>query len=418
MIKDIKDYLPGICYYYITSEPFRKTFKATGFSIKDFPSDENTELISLFENQKDEETMKQIFSSLANLQSNEVLSEIPFDQNELNLLIRDMLFNYRARDLGMRMQENPSLLFQVYPQLVKLKQIEDDYFLLSSCIDSELELFSNEIKEGKTVLNLNGFPLLSQMIGGFNPARVTMLLAQTGFGKTNFCLNLAAAAIKQMPVLFVNMEMSKSDIVRRLIVSLTDTSWNEVRSGSLPNVSTLTNYLCDTHDFYLTPGRDKSLDEIKNMARAISLKSKLGIIFVDYDQKLRLNPTRNSPEWLELQKAFIELEDLAKELECHVVIASQSGDEDGSVSGSKRSKYPCSNVLFFHEDKEIGPVIEPKKLRFGNYKKILTLNYEKEKSKITEKELIDAKPKQEQSKPTRASKAVFNEPKKEYFWQK
>ena len=95
--------------------------------------------------------------------------------------------------------------------------------LISSAIESA--------KLGVSIVSIPGFKVLSEAIGGFNPGRVALLVADTGFGKTNLSLNLARAATKVGPVLFINMEMTAQDLGDKIMLGATETSFSDYKSG-------------------------------------------------------------------------------------------------------------------------------------------------------------------------------------------
>src|SRR5690606_19276056 len=85
------------------------------------------------------------------------------------------------------------------------------------------ELDQVMLEEGKKVQTsqsrklIPGWEKLSRLIGGFNPGRVSVLIAESGVGKTMCALNLSLCASKSEPTLFINMEMTKNDIVARFV---------------------------------------------------------------------------------------------------------------------------------------------------------------------------------------------------------
>lgn len=406
MEKDIRDYLPGLSYHYVSDQKFRNTATAAGFRPDDLPdsSGESCDFkkcLVEFDRLTTKKEKAWIYESIYKLADHETIDQIPLSEDEFGKWYRNLLFNYKTRVGALELATHPSKIFTLYSEVVKLKNDSDEVVLLSKIFDEEFNKFVADINSDQTVIDIPSWPLLSKMIGGFNPGRLTMLLANTGYGKTNFMVNLSLSAAQRFPVMFINMEMLITDIFRRIVVSQSGKSWDDIRNKEVPEYKAVSDKLMNTNELYITSGKDQSIDDIKDLARIYNAKTKLGLICVDYDQKLKLGFNSKSPEWLELQKAFIELESLAKELKTHVIIASQSSDDDGKVSGSHRSKFPCSAVLYFHEDEVDGPVIEPKKNRFGNYKQRLKVNYIKERSLIEEVELVDSKKKNQEIRVTK-----------------
>lgn len=211
---------------------------------------------------------------------------------------------------------------------------------------------------------VSGYPLLSRLIGGFNESRITMCVAGTGVGKTTFMLNLALEAIKDFPVLFINMEMSLKDILQRIAAIKGEVSQNQLdhltQQGLEARIKA-NNFLINNNAFFMTDGSALSPQQIAN---EIFLRRKDGVKFViiDYDQKIKADDSFDQ-EWKVILKTIETLEEVAKECKVHIIVLAQ-GDENNEPRASKRSKQPCSAVLgFFQEGSKY--YIESIKNRFG-----------------------------------------------------
>lgn len=242
------------------------------------------------------------------------------------------------------------------------------------------------VRSGIAITAIPDFPLLSEAIGGFNPGRIILIMAATGYGKTNLGVNLALRASLTMRVGFANMEMTYSDIAKRMIVIGTQSTYQDFARAEISDeaVAELSSKIAGR--FVLTDGRSLSLPALEAWAR---LQSKLGIkiLFVDYDQKLELAIDRNIPEWKSVQRAVIRLEDLAKELGFCVILFAQVNRE-GEVSASHRATFSAHTVLSFEDHPDHGPVIWAKKNRHGVTGAAVQVEYDSRSSVITESKLI------------------------------
>ncbi len=200
-------------------------------------------------------------------------------------------------------------------------------------------------------------------------------------------MNLAMASQKTMNTWYFNMEMSLEDIFERMLAIFYERAFSDLRTYGDVEIGRMIQAFENNFKFRITSGRDKTLKEIQNMSRLQAATEKPGIIFIDYDQKILLDTNHQTPEWKALQLAMISLEDLAKELNCFVVVLAQANTE-GEISGSNRSRFSASSVWSFEEDEDLGPIIRFNKNRFGERGKVLQVKYERHCAKVSEKELV------------------------------
>lgn len=214
------------------------------------------------------------------------------------------------------------------------------------------------------IRRLQDWPILSSSIGGFNPGRVMLVVAGTGVGKTTLSINLILSAIKDLSVLFINMEMSFQDIFDRISLSgagLTSYQWRNPNQIISEKASDFISSIYNKNDFLITNGRALTLEQISNEIYRKKESHNIGMVFVDYDQKIRTKYA--GEEWQTVQKAIEELEEVAKATETCIIILAQ-GDDNNLPKASKRSMQSAATVLaFYQEGKDF--VLEAKKNRFG-----------------------------------------------------
>lgn len=326
---------------------------------------------------------------------------IPNDINKLRAAYDSYEFLQKAMLVGVEISERPENAFEIFSKLRTTKQSSEIYDM-ASISKEHFERLCESVTKGKLVKHIPEWDLLSNLIGGFNPGRLGMILAESGFGKSNFCLNLALSAQKEMKVVYFNMEMLIEDMMDRTHVIMTEVPWADLKNGAVPVYN---NYLVQGN-LMMTNGVDKSLDQIRLITKRLNQEKHVDFVVVDYDQKILLKTDSKTPEWMALRDAFISLEALAKEVGCYVLVAAQSSNEDGKVSGSLRSKFPCSTVMFFHDHEIHGPIISIKKNRFESTKQYLKVDYSPHKSTVKEKELIHEYPDKSVDSPKRTKRTI------------
>lgn len=248
---------------------------------------------------------------------------------------------------------------------------------------------NEDLKSGLSQLILPSWNELSKMIGGFNPGRISVLTAQTGFGKTTLALNLAIDAKTNWPVLYVNMEMIPKDIYARTIFATTGITYQEWKTKPFEyfaeRAKKIENYTKNAHQLRFTNGKDLNPIEIRALIHYHADVYGTKIVFIDYDQKLKSDVA--GEEWQLLNKAIVELEETAKETNTFILLLAQA-DDNGDPRASKRMKQSASSVIHFKkiEDSIKGEiyVLQAIKNRFGRTNQSIEVEYNPEQSYIKE----------------------------------
>lgn len=381
-----------IAYWLLWSEDFLHTFEAIGIDPADWPDELPRHTVEAYLEHRESNGHK--FAQWNLLIASDVLREQAiedFDISDLGLVrgsYFEALEKYRSNRLQVELARHPEKTQEI---IETFKHLECKNLEAKSFADW-LGEFSDEWQrtggESFKPRRLPGFYGISEMIGGFNPGRVTMILADTGFGKTNFGINLAISAASIMPTLYVNMEMIPHDFTRRVltarlaIASPTDLHAKlEIESGVAKNL-------------FVSPGTDLSIPEIRGLVKRYVATRKVQFLVIDYDQKLKLTIDRGQQEWQALHRALVAVESMAKALDLQICVLAQT-NEEGRISGSRRSLFPASAVLRFHNHDQFGPVIEAVKNRFGPRGAAYTVDYDARLCQVREGrplELLTKKP--------------------------
>ncbi len=176
----------------------------------------------------------------------------------------------------------------------------------------------------------SGFDGLDKQTYGFQKSDLIIVACRPSVGKTSFSLGVARNAAtkgKKLPVLFYSLEMSKEQIVTRLLAAEAKVDSTKIRSGELADQDwqKLTRAAGVLTDAPLFIDDTPSLSVLEMRAKARRLKSQcgdLGLIIVDY---LQIMGTPKGSE--NREKAISEisrsLKALAKELQVPVLALSQ-----------------------------------------------------------------------------------------------
>ncbi len=220
-----------------------------------------------------------------------------------------------------------------------------------------------------------GFTDLDFKTAGLQNSDLILIAARPGMGKTAMGLNIAqyAAVQRHVPVAIFNLEMSKDQLVNRMLCSevmvdsqrmrtgkLEDDDWNKVAQALAP-LSEAPIYIDDT------PGI--SVMDIRAKCRRLKLEKNLGLIVIDYLQLMQ-GRGRTENRQQEVSEISRSLKILAKELQIPVVTLSQLSrgpesrtDHRPMLSDLRESgaiEQDADIVMFLYRDDYYNPETEKK----------------------------------------------------------
>ena len=174
-----------------------------------------------------------------------------------------------------------------------------------------------------------GFTELDYKTAGFHGADLILIAARPAMGKSAFALNIAtnAAVRANVPVVIFSLEMSKEQMVNRILCSEAMVDSNKVRTGKLEeddwtklagSIGPLSEAEIFIDD---TPGI--SVTEIRAKCRKLKLEKNIGMVVIDYLQLVQGSNKRNGSREQEISEISRSLKILAKEIGVPVIALSQ-----------------------------------------------------------------------------------------------
>jgi replicative DNA helicase len=173
-----------------------------------------------------------------------------------------------------------------------------------------------------------GFIDLDNLISGMQKSNLIILAARPGTGKTAIMLNMGQniAVQQKKPIGIFSLEMSKEELVDRLLVAQADVDAWRLKTGKLTEddfakITDAMGQLADSPIFIDdTPGI--SLMEMRSKARRLQMEHNLSLIIVDYLQLV--DPGKHYESRVqEVSLVSQALKNLARELNIPVLAASQ-----------------------------------------------------------------------------------------------
>ena len=173
-----------------------------------------------------------------------------------------------------------------------------------------------------------GFRKFDEMTAGIQPSDLVVVAGRPSMGKTSFCLNVAqhAAIQEHIPVAIFSLEMSKEQLVQRLLCSVARVDSHKLRTGYLsdadwPRLTTGAGILSES-PIYVDDTPGISLLEMRAKARRLKAEQSLGLVIIDYLQLIS-GRGRIESRQQEISEISRSLKAMAKELNVPVVALSQ-----------------------------------------------------------------------------------------------
>jgi len=173
----------------------------------------------------------------------------------------------------------------------------------------------------------SGFADLDNCLAGMQDSNLIILAARPGMGKTAFSLNIAqyASVVAKVPVGYFSLEMSKEELVDRMLVSQADIDAWRLKTGKLtPNdfekLSEAMGVLAEA-PLYIDDTPGISVLEMRTKARRLKSEHNLGLLFVDYLQLVKGRNLENRVQ--EVAEISQGMKNLARELKIPVIAMSQ-----------------------------------------------------------------------------------------------
>jgi replicative DNA helicase len=172
-----------------------------------------------------------------------------------------------------------------------------------------------------------GFPDLDDALAGMQKSNLLILAARPGVGKTSLATNIAqyVAVNLKRPVGFFSLEMSKEELVDRLLVGQADIDAWKLKTGKLDesDFTKLSNAMGELAEapLYIDDTPALSVLEMRTKARRLQVENGLDFLVVDYLQLARSRNLENRVQ--EVSEISQGLKNLARELKIPVMVLSQ-----------------------------------------------------------------------------------------------
>lgn len=208
-------------------------------------------------------------------------------------------------------------------------RMSQDFKPISEVLTSVTAMIEEVYSKGSDITGLDtGFIDLNKKLGGFHKSDLILIAARPGMGKTAFALNLVAnAAIRsKASVAVFSLEMSKEQLVQRLLSSQSNVALNNISKGKIADDEwkKLTDAMTvlSSSDIFIDDTPGIKVSEIRSKCRKLKMEKGLDMIMIDYLQLMEADGRADNRQQ-EVSKISRSLKILAKEMNCPVIALSQ-----------------------------------------------------------------------------------------------
>ncbi len=187
----------------------------------------------------------------------------------------------------------------------------------------EMELME---QRGSDMIGLpTGFVDLDKLLAGLRAANLVVVAARPGMGKSSLALGVAIhAALNNEAVAIFSLEMSREELVQRILSSVAKVDSKKLQTGQLgdlwPRVVDAAGKMYQA-PIYIDDSSMVSVTDVRAKCRRLKRKSGLSLVVIDYLQLMQASNRENRQQ--EISEITRNLKNLARELDVPIIAVSQ-----------------------------------------------------------------------------------------------
>jgi replicative DNA helicase len=213
------------------------------------------------------------------------------------------------------------------------KNLTQKFFPIKSLLEEAFKRIETLSTQGAGLRGLpTGFSDLDNILAGLQKSDLIILAARPSLGKSALALNIGLniAINQKIPVGIFSLEMSKDQVVDRLISAISSIDLWRLRTGRLSHEGERNDFtiiqnalgILSEAPIYIDDTPSPTVLQIKAMARRLQAEKGLGLVIIDYLQLIEpLNPTASPVQ--QVSENSRALKALARELDIPVLVISQ-----------------------------------------------------------------------------------------------
>jgi len=220
-------------------------------------------------------------------------------------------------------------------------QIEGKFYAVKDIIHNSMETIDQLYQRKEHITGLaTGFHDFDVKTAGLQPSDLIIAAGRPSMGKSAWvsCICEHAGIILKKPVAIFSLEMSKEQLVQRMLCSHARVDAQKVRTGYLshqdwPRLTSAAGKISEA-PIYIDDTPGQSVVEIRAKARRMKMQHDIQLVVVDYLQLIRGSGSTESRQQ-EISEISRSLKELARELRVPVIAVSQLSRAVESRQGNR-----------------------------------------------------------------------------------
>ncbi|MFH1782046.1 MAG: replicative DNA helicase [Candidatus Omnitrophota bacterium] len=212
---------------------------------------------------------------------------------------------------------------------ISSKKIDTNFSTIKEIIKDSIETIDNLYQKKAHVTGIGtGFTDLDALTAGLHPSDLIIFAGRPSMGKSAFLASLAehVGLVEKKPLVLFSLEMSKEQLVQRMLCSHARVNAHNVRTGFLsqsdwPRLTNAAGKLSEAQIF-IDDTAGLSVLELRAKARRLKSQHDIQLIMVDYLQLMQ-GPPGSENRQQEISEISRSLKALARELRVPLIAVSQ-----------------------------------------------------------------------------------------------
>jgi replicative DNA helicase len=229
-----------------------------------------------------------------------------------------------TQDIDTILDRSEQLIFDV-----SAKKVESRFSPLREIIKNSIETIDNLYQRKENITGLaTGYRDLDIKTAGFQPSDLIVIAGRPSMGKSALasCIVEHIGVVEKAPVAFFSLEMSKEQLVQRMLCSHARVDAHKVRTGFLsqadwPRLVSAAGKLSEA-PIYIDDSPGSTVLEIRAKARRLKAQFDIKLIVLDYLQLMQ-GPSKSENRQQEISEISRSLKALARELSVPLIAISQ-----------------------------------------------------------------------------------------------
>lgn len=209
------------------------------------------------------------------------------------------------------------------------RRFKEGFTPIRDIVKSSFKVIEHLYEKKQTITGVAcGFDEIDKLTSGWQNSDLIVIAGRPSMGKTALVLNMTqhASIETKIPTAYFSLEMSKEQLVMRMLTSIAKVDASRLRIGKLnetdwPKLTKAAGQLSEA-PIFIDDSPSLSVLEIRAKCRRLKVEHQVGLVVIDYLQLMRGHARSESRE-KEISEISRGLKGLAKELTIPVIAISQ-----------------------------------------------------------------------------------------------